>query len=119
MINPKRILVASFFGLVAGIICYSGGLFMGLANNFGALAILNLLANRMLIGFVIGISALRMKWFTHGLVIGSIVGIPYFLSAVITGYEPMLLISVLFLNAFFGLMIEFFTSKVFKLPLGE
>jgi len=83
--------------------------------SFSTPELINILVNRMLIGFVIGISILKMSWYSHGLLIGFVVGLPFLLYDYITGKEIMIVISVAILNPLYGLAIEFFTSKVFKL----
>jgi hypothetical protein len=113
----KRIVVATAFGAVAGLLCYLGALMIGLAQDFDALRILNIFVHRTLIGFVIGISGLKMRWALHGLLIGTIVGLPFLVFDWIAGVEPMVLVAVLVLNAVFGVMIEFFTTKVFNAPV--
>ena len=118
MAKTKRILVALVFGLFAGLFCYLGALWMGLIQNYEALRITNIFVNRALIGFVIGISALRMKWYSHGLLMGQVVGLPFLIFDMIAGYEPMIWFGVIIANGIFGVMIEFFTTKVFNLPAG-
>ncbi|TXT59183.1 MAG: conserved membrane protein of unknown function [Promethearchaeota archaeon] len=115
MVNSKRLGISLLFGFFAGIICYTGALFLNLPAEF--VHFLNIIANRMLIGFVIGISALKIKWYFHGFLIGEIVGLPFFFYDLITGAPIEVVIGVLILNGVFGLIIEFFTTIVFKSPL--
>ncbi|MFX0177055.1 MAG: hypothetical protein ACFE85_12595, partial [Candidatus Hodarchaeota archaeon] len=83
------------------------------------LRIIVIFVNRTLIGFVIGISALRMKWVLHGILIGEIVGLPFFLYDVTMDVGLTIAVGVLFINALFGIMIEFFTSIIFKAPISN
>ena len=117
MVETKRILVALVFGFISGLICYVGGLFLGPALTYNAVQIINVFVNRMLIGFVIGISDLKMRWYLHGIVIGTIIGLPFLLHDMIMGIDIMILIGVVVISAIFGLMIEFFTTKVFNAPV--
>jgi hypothetical protein len=74
---------------------------------------LMLLSHRTLPGFVIGISSLRWHWTLYGILLGLIVGIPdvHFFNMV----RGELSNGLCFLfGAVRGLMIEFFTSVVFK-----
>jgi hypothetical protein len=75
-----------------------------------------LLSHRMLLGFVIGISSLRWHWALHGILLGLIIGIPdvHFFNML----RGELSNGLYFLfGAVWGLMIEFFTSVVFKAKL--
>ena len=117
MVQLRRISVALVFGFVSGLICYGGALFLGLATSYNALQIINVFVNRMLIGFVIGVSALKMKWYLHGIEMGTIVGLPFLLHDAIAGIDIMVLAAVALLSAIFGLLIEFCTSKVFNAPI--
>lgn len=113
----KRVIVATLFGAVAGILCLVGGAIMAVSVEQPALHITNVMINRMLIGFVIGISMLPMRWHTHGLLMGFVVGLPFLFHDWMEGRELIILASVFFANFIFGIMIEFFTSVVFKLPM--
>jgi len=109
----KRITIATIFGLICGLIC------MMLASFNAPLpwAIkMQILANRTLIGFAIGISALKMKWWLHGLLMGFVFSLPLgFSSMFASGPSPFLLFSMtVFLGVVYGLIIEVFVSVVFK-----
>lgn len=114
MFNPKRLMVAVSLGFVMGLSCLLGAIVL-FDMTFNTIETINVLVNRMLIGFVIGISILKMNWYSHGLLIGLIVGLPFLLFDYITGKEILVVIGVAILNPIYGLLIEFFTTKVFKL----
>lgn len=109
----KRVTVATIFGLICGIIC------MWLASRNAPIpwAIkMQILANRTLIGFAIGISALKMKWWIHGPLMGLVFSLPLgFSSMMAIGFSPiwMFLITVL-MGVIYGLIIELFTTVVLK-----
>jgi hypothetical protein len=67
-------------------------------------------------GFAIGASGLKLHWAWNGVVMGLAVGsiFSYFLFMQL-GAGPLPVINF-FVNALFGLMIEFFTTVVFKQP---
>lgn len=113
----KRILVASIAGLVLGVFCWLGGVFL-LGNTYTSLQITNILINRTLTGFVIGISTLRMRWWTHGLVLGFITGLPFVLYDYLAGYGLMIALMLLIVNPIYGLIIEFFTTRVVNEPVA-
>jgi hypothetical protein len=109
-----RITIATLFGLVAGAICatltFSGGILKPTA-----IALVWILLNRTVMGFVIGASGLKLHWAWNGVLMGLAVGsiFSYFLYMTVGGWMP--LVSPVG-NAIFGLMIEFFTTVVFKRP---
>lgn len=109
MTSAKRVIIATIFGLIAGILCSLGGKY-GLKADLNATEIVMVLLHRGLLGFVIGISALRIHWALHGVLLGLIVGLPGF---------PLIfreggLISYSLMGLVWGFIIEFFTSVVFK-----
>jgi len=111
MVSHKRIALATLFGFLSGILCYLGGRTVGIDISLGGF--LMLLSHRTLLGFVIGISSLRWHWALHGIVLGLIVGIPdvHFFNMV----RGELSNGLYFLfGAVWGLLIELFTSVVFK-----
>ena len=114
MFNSKRLTVAVVFGFLMGLSCYMSAAII-FDMTFDTAETINIFVNRMLIGFVIGISILKMNWYSHGLLIGLIVGLPFLLYDYITGKDILIIIGVAILNPVYGLLIEFFTSKVFKL----
>jgi hypothetical protein len=53
----KRIVIATLFGLVAGVLCASGA-FYGHMLRFSVVTLLFILLNRAVMGFAIGVSGL-------------------------------------------------------------
>ena len=108
----KRILISVLFGLVAGAICASLIFYAGILK-FTALTLTWVFLNRAVMGFAIGASGLKLHWAWNGVVVGVAVG------SIFSGFLYMNLGGVLplanfFGNGLFGLMIEFFTTVVFK-----
>ena len=111
----KRIIVAIFFGLVAGALCASGAFFGGILK-FSVVTMLFVLLNRAVMGFAIGISGLKLHWAWNGIVMGLAVGSIFSYSLFMhLGPSPIPVMNF-FVNGLFGLMIEFFTTKIFKQP---
>src|SRR5579864_1232722 len=112
----RRILIATLFGLVAGGMCATGA-FAGHLLPFSTIALGWILLNRAVMGFVIGASGLKLHWVWNGLVMGLVVGeiFSYFLFMDL-GVKWLLISPVS--NALFGLMIEFFTTVVFRQRAG-
>lgn len=111
----KRIIIAILFGLVAGCICAGGGLAAGIFK-LTAVNVVWVLLNRGVMGFAIGISDLKLHWAWNGILLGLVVG-SIFSYALFMDVGPKLLPFMnFFVNGLFGLMIEFFTTVVFKQP---
>jgi hypothetical protein len=111
----KRIVVAIFFGLVAGAMCASGAFMAGILT-FSAVNLIWVLLNRGVMGFAIGISGMKLHWAWNGIVMGLAVGSIFSYSLFMhLGPSPIPVMNF-FVNGLFGLMIEFFTTKVFKQP---
>lgn len=109
----KRITIAILFGVVAGLICASGGFAAGILK-FSVINLVWVLLNRMVMGFAIGISSLKLHWAWNGAVIGIVVGSIFSYSLFMNTGLQLLPVMNFFVNGLFGLMIEFFTTKVFK-----
>src|SRR5690242_438133 len=110
----KRIAIATLCGVVAGLVCVSIGAIAGVKitpAGFGWAVL-----NRTLLGFVIGISALRLHWAWHGVLMGAVVGSLFSYSLWLLGDPAWLTAGVLAGSMIFGLGIEFFTTVVFKQP---
>jgi hypothetical protein len=74
-------------------------------------------ANRLLLGFVIGISGWRIQYLLHGAILGLILSL-----TVSVGFLPdQLLQFVLYTSAgvLYGLLIELLATKAFHAPMGE
>lgn len=110
----KRIGIATACGAVAGLVCVSVGAILGFKVTpiFFGWAMLN----RTLLGFVIGISALRLHWALHGSVMGLLVGSLFSYSLWMLGDTGWIIPAVLAGSLIFGIGIEFFTSVAFKQP---
>jgi hypothetical protein len=111
----KRIVIAVIFGLVAGAICASGAFYGGILK-FSAVTLVFVLLNRAVMGFAIGISGLKQPWAWNGIVLGMAVGSIFSYYMFMTLGVVTLPVVNFFVNGLFGLMIEFFTTVVFKQP---
>ena len=110
----KRITIATIFGLIMGVICASLMFSSGIIK-FSVGMLLFVLLNRTVMGFVIGASGLKVHWAWNGIIMGLVVGwiCSFFLFMNIGGMIPVFNFLA---NGIFGLVIEFFTTKVFKQP---
>jgi len=110
-----RIITATFFGLIAGAVCATGA-FYGHLLKFSVASLIWILLNRAVMGFVIGVSGIKLHWAWNGIIMGVVVGsiFSYFLFMSLgPGIVPPVNAAV---NGLFGLMIEFFTTKVCRQP---
>jgi len=70
----------------------------------------------MVMGFAIGASALRLSWAWNGILMGVVVGSIFsYYFFMDLGLPKVALLSPIG-NAIFGLLIEFFTTVIFKQP---
>ncbi len=114
----KRLIIATLLGVVSGFVCYT------LASNGQEIAFLmavSMIISRTLIGFAIGISRLKMgHWAIHGAIMGLIFSLPGGFAVMATPANPdfgpvtMFFMTVI-MGMFYGVMIEFITSVVFKI----
>ena len=111
----KRIMIATLFGLFAGGLCATAA-FGGGFLKFTGVNLAWILLNRAVMGFAIGTSGLKLRWAWNGIVMGLVVGSIFsyflFMNLGLGILPPVNAIA----NGLFGLMIEFFTTVVFKQP---
>jgi len=84
--------------------------------KFSIIALVWVLLNRAVMGFAIGVSRLKLHWAWNGIFMGLAVGSIFSYSLFMNGGLGILPLINFFVNGLFGLMIEFFTTKVFKQP---
>ena len=118
MLTPKRVIVATVLGFAFGLLC----MFFASSNPEAGETLTtaikwNIVLSRTLTGFMIGISALRLRWWLHGLLLGAIGSIPM---AVATMEDVRIALGSLILGIIYGLLIELITSLAFKArPVGN
>jgi len=111
----KRVYIATLMGILAGVVCCL------LSSSGGPMpmkVLANIFVSRVLIGFVIGISAWKMPWAIHGPLMGLIVGIPTALGAMMGADahfgKYQLFFMTLVMGVIYGFVIELVTSGLFK-----
>ncbi len=108
--NVGKVVLATILGFICGIICLllakSGGEPMPTAMAW------SIILSRTLIGFVIGISAWRIHFIFHGVLIGLFVSFPGALAASIKGVN--IFWGSLFMGLIYGLVINSIIYLVFK-----
>ena len=114
MLTAKRVLIATICGLLFGLVCMS----MASSNpdstqTLSASIKWNIVLSRTLMGFMIGISALKIQWWLHGIVLGIISSIPMAI-AVIPQYD--IFIGTFVMGIIYGFLTELITTKLLKTP---
>ena len=116
MFNAKRFWLALLFGIVSGFVCWS--LMASGGEHLHWAIILSTIISRGLIGFAIGISILRIKWWLHGVLMGAIFSIPMGLSGfMVPGREMFILFGSIVMGMVYGFFIELLVTVVFKTKL--
>lgn len=111
----KRLAIATLFGLVAGVLCAtmaSSGHLLKLTT----VSLLWILLNRTVMGFAIGASGLKVHWAWNGVIIGLVVGSIFSYYIFMDLGLPTVALLTPIGNAVYGLIVEFFTTVVFKQP---
>lgn len=112
MFKPKRLLIATLFGLIFGFVCW--GLAASKSPIPWSLA-LSIIISRTLIGFVIGISVLKWNWWLHGLVLGALFSLPGGFGALLSPHGGWSIFwGTIMMGVIYGFLIELFTTVVFK-----
>jgi hypothetical protein len=110
--NNKRLIICTIGGLIAGIVCSAGGLLSGNITEFSFYTMASPFFNRIMLGFIIGISSLKINYLLHGMLMGFLVSLISSLTFLEGGMKGFLFFTVA--GIIYGLLIEFFASKVFK-----
>jgi len=111
----KRIIICTIGGIIAGVLCIMGGVLSGNIDEITFLGLLPLFFNRIMLGFIIGISNLKMHYLIHGALIGfliSLISSLQFLEESIIGFVLFSVAGIIY-----GLLIEWAATKLFKCPL--
>ncbi|MCK4224086.1 MAG: hypothetical protein KAX39_02820 [candidate division Zixibacteria bacterium] len=111
-----RLLVTTLLGFVFGIVCWllasSGQPAMPAAMSW------SIIFSRALLGFVIGISAWKINYMLHGIILGFIVSIPMAVAALpFQGFKIFL--GTLIMGIIYGFLIELITHMVVKEKQAE
>ncbi|MBN2007742.1 hypothetical protein JW960_00185 [candidate division KSB1 bacterium] len=112
MLTSKRVIIATICGFICGFICMT----MASSNPNPTAPIttavkLSILIGRGMMGFTIGISALRLRWWLHGIILGIICSIPM---AIPVMDNMGIFIGTFVMGVIYGLLIELVTSVLFK-----
>ena len=113
----KRLLICTFGGILSAIMCLIGKqIIYGFPEiTWEVLSVT--MANRLLLGLIIGISCWRINYLLHGAILGLIVSL-----SVSIGFLPSNLFSFfLYTSAgiIFGIIIEWIATIKFKSPMSK
>lgn len=112
MLTTKRVLIATICGFIFGLVC----MFLASSNPnttepMTSTAKWLIIIGRTMMGFTIGISALRLNWWLHGIVIGAVTSIPM---AVPILDRMGIAIGTIVMGIIYGFLTELITSVLFK-----
>ena len=112
MLTTKRVLIATICGFVCGLIC----MFLATSNPNATETMTNsvkwlIIISRTMMGFMIGISAIRLNWWLHGIVLGIISSIPMTIPVL---HSLNIAIGTIVMGIIYGFLTELFTSVIFK-----
>ena len=113
--NVKRVIICTIGGIIAAAICV-GGMAAGGRVELTAVIIASGIGNRVLIGFVIGISNWRINFLLHGALIGLLVTLSSSVGILFTNMQGFIMYTVA--GIVYGMLIELFATKVFKTPMA-
>jgi hypothetical protein len=105
-----RVVITTILGFIFGIVC------MLLASSKGPLApamAWSIIFNRTLMGFVIGISAWKINYLVHGILLGLFVSLSMALAA-IPEKGTYVFWMTMFAGAVYGFLIELITHQIVK-----
>ena len=111
----KRFLVCILGGVLSAIICLVGKQIIYGFPEITWDAVAATMANRVLLGFIIGISCWRVNYLIHGAILGLVVSL-----SVSIGFLPDKIFGLfLYTSAgiFYGVMIEWIATIKFKAPM--
>jgi len=112
MLTSKRVIIATLSGVVFGLVCMT----LASTNPDPVEPVTSttkwlIVLSRTMMGFMIGISALRLPWWIHGVVLGLISSIPMMLPVL---DKPGIAIGTVVMGMIYGFLTELITSVLFK-----
>jgi MFS family permease len=112
MLTTKRVIVATVCGFFFGIVCML--LASSNPNATESLPTITkwmIIISRTMMGFTIGVSAIRLNWWLHGIVLGAVASIPMALPIL---DRPGIAIGTIVMGIIYGFLTEVITSIFFK-----
>jgi hypothetical protein len=113
--NIKRVIICTIGGMIAAAICL-GGMAASGRVELTAIIVATGIGNRILIGFVIGISGWRINYLLHGALIGLLVTLSSSVGIIFSNMQGFIMYTIA--GIIYGILIEFFATRVFKAPMA-
>jgi hypothetical protein len=114
--NKKRLMACLLGGLISAGICLSGAYLRGMIKDMPFFTLAGAIFNRLLIGFVIAISGWRIHYLLHGAAIGFIVSLVSSLRLLPGDATSFVMYTAA--GIFYGILIEFLATKIFRARQG-
>ncbi len=117
MLYQKRVVCATIWGIILGVISWALAMIGGAVPASG---IMTIILSYIVMGFMIGISAWRIKWWLHGFSMGLIISFPLSFGSVWAGrgWGAGFVLTII-MGIIFGFLIELLTTVVFKAKMRE
>jgi len=116
MVYAKRLCIAILFGIITGLLCAYGGKWK-MGDAMTCCMMWATIFNRAFIGFAIGISAWKLGWFLHGILMGFLGTLPISVAGAINECSFGAFIMLSLFGILWGFIIELFTTVIFKAPM--
>ncbi len=116
MLKTKRVIIATLCGVLFGFVC----MFLASSNPDPSSPVTDMIKwsiviSRTMLGFMIGISALKLRWWLHGIVLGAVASIPMVVPMLFPWPgRTMIAVSSLVMGIIYGFLTELITSVLFK-----
>ncbi|MFB0509019.1 MAG: hypothetical protein ACETVX_00820 [bacterium] len=109
MLRLKRVVFTTLLGIVSGVF----SVFIitspnGLPRYFSYFIIIN----RIVMGFAIGISCIKLPWWLHGLLLGALFSLP--MMPVLISISRYATVWMIVMGGLYGVIIELITSQILK-----
>ena len=111
----KRLIICIAGGIITGMLCVSGGLLSGNITELTFFAVSGTFFNRIMLGFIIGISNLKIHYLLHGTLLGFLVSLIISVSFLESGIKGFIMFTVA--GMIYGLLIELFATRIFRAPV--
>lgn len=112
--QKKRLLVCLLGGAISAAVCMLGATVRGVIGDIPAAVLAASILNRLMIGFVIAVSAWKIHYLLHGAVIGLLVTLITSLNFLQDNPTNFILYTLA--GVIYGIFIEWLATRVFQSP---
>jgi hypothetical protein len=114
IMSSNRVLVCILGGAIAAVFCFSGGRILFGPPSAPAEEIAAAVANRLLLGFVIGVSGWRLPHLVHGAILGLLVSLSVSIGFIARPFEFFAYTGA---GVIYGICIEWLATDLFRAPM--